>query len=102
MLQEANFLIFDANNPGRNITMKKLILVLFVAGLAVSCKKVQAGGNQGVLRLENDVERYDSHENRAALPEAAVATPSAPDTLATAPETGIMSDSVRVQTSQTR
>ncbi len=82
--------------------MKKLVLVLFVAGLAMSCKKVQAGGNQGVLRLEEGVDRYDAHENRAPLPAAETAAPSAVDTLATAPETGIISDSAGVQTSQTR
>jgi hypothetical protein len=82
--------------------MKKLVLVLFVAGLAMSCKEVQAGGNQGVLRLEKGADRYDSHENRAPLPETAVAAPVATDTLATAPESGIIGDSANVQTGQTR
>ncbi len=82
--------------------MKKLVLVLFVAGLAMSCKDVQAGGNQGVLRMEKGADRYDSHENRAPLPEAAVAAPTATDTLATAPESGIISDSANAQSSQTR
>ncbi|MDF0719651.1 hypothetical protein P0M11_06515 [Kaistella sp. PBT33-4] len=82
--------------------MKKLVLVLFFAGLAMSCKEVQAGGNQGVLRLEKGADRYDSHENRAPLPETAVAAPVATDTLATAPESGIIGDSANVQTGQTR
>ncbi len=82
--------------------MKKLVLVLFVAGLAMSCKDVQAGGNQGVLRMEEGVERYDSHENRAPLPQTAAAAPVATDTLATAPESGIISDSANAQTGQTR
>lgn len=50
--------------------MKKLVMVLAAAAFVVSCKKVAAGGNQGVLRMEEDGERYDTHETRAAQPEA--------------------------------
>lgn len=38
--------------------MKKIILVVAIAGLAASCHKVQAGGNKGVLKMEQGVERY--------------------------------------------
>ncbi|MBB4805611.1 outer membrane protein OmpA-like peptidoglycan-associated protein [Chryseobacterium defluvii] len=38
--------------------MRKLIICLAVASLAVSCKKIQAGGNKGTLKLEEGVERY--------------------------------------------
>lgn len=38
--------------------MKKLIIFLAVATVAVSCKKIQAGGNKNTLKLEEGVERY--------------------------------------------
>lgn len=38
--------------------MKKIILVVAIAGLAASCQKIQAGGNKGVLKMEEGVERY--------------------------------------------
>ncbi|ROH99900.1 hypothetical protein [Chryseobacterium daecheongense] len=38
--------------------MKKLIICLAVATVAVSCKKIQAGGNKNALKLEEGVERY--------------------------------------------
>lgn len=44
--------------------MKKIILTVAVAGLALSCQKVTKGGNHGVLKLEDGVERYDTHERR--------------------------------------
>lgn len=43
--------------------MKKLIICLAVATVAVSCKKIQAGGNKNTLKLEEGVERYsDDHQ----------------------------------------
>ena len=38
--------------------MKKVILGVAIAGLAMSCQKVQAGGNKGAMQLEEGVERY--------------------------------------------
>lgn len=38
--------------------MKKLIICLAVATVAVSCKKIQAGGNKNTLKLEEGVDRY--------------------------------------------
>jgi hypothetical protein len=38
--------------------MKKILLVVAFASAIVSCKKVQAGGNIGVLRLEEGTTRY--------------------------------------------
>lgn len=38
--------------------MKKLVICLAIATVAVSCKKIQAGGNKGALKLEEGVERY--------------------------------------------
>lgn len=38
--------------------MKKIILVFACASFVVSCKKIQAGGNKGVLKLEEGAERY--------------------------------------------
>ncbi len=42
--------------------MKKFILVIAVAGVAISCKKIQAGGNLGRLKLEEGTERYSDIE----------------------------------------
>ncbi|WBV61042.1 hypothetical protein PFY12_02715 [Chryseobacterium camelliae] len=38
--------------------MKKLVICLALATVAVSCKKIQAGGNKNTLKLEEGVERY--------------------------------------------
>jgi hypothetical protein len=70
--------------------MKKLIICLAIATVAVSCKKVSAGGNKNTLKLEEGVERYsddaqgggahghgheaaaaaEGHKEEAAKPEA--------------------------------
>ena len=42
--------------------MKKLIICLAIATVAVSCKKIQAGGNKNTLKLEEGVERYSDDE----------------------------------------
>lgn len=43
--------------------MKKLVICLAIATVAVSCKKVPQGGNRGALKLEEGVERYsDDHQ----------------------------------------
>lgn len=42
--------------------MKKFIICLAVATIAVSCKKIQAGGNKNTLKLEEGVERYSDDE----------------------------------------
>ncbi|WP_299179017.1 hypothetical protein [uncultured Chryseobacterium sp.] len=42
--------------------MRKLIICLAVATVAVSCKKVPDGGNKGTLKLEEGVERYSDDE----------------------------------------
>ena len=47
--------------------MKKVLLGLAVAAIALSCKKIPAGGNHGRLKLEDDVERYsDDHQEGGA------------------------------------
>ncbi|MET3036347.1 hypothetical protein ABXT08_09610 [Chryseobacterium sp. NRRL B-14859] len=54
--------------------MKKLIICLAIATVAVSCKKVAAGGNKNTLKLEEGIERYsddpqgggESHGHEAA------------------------------------
>jgi hypothetical protein len=38
--------------------MKKLVICLALATVAVSCKKIQAGGNKNTLKLEEGIERY--------------------------------------------
>jgi hypothetical protein len=40
------------------VDMKKIILVVAIAGVAASCQKIQAGGNKAVLKMEPGVERY--------------------------------------------
>ncbi|MCP1300311.1 hypothetical protein J2795_001180 [Chryseobacterium bernardetii] len=66
--------------------MKKLVICLAIATVAVSCKKVPQGGNRGTLKLEEGVERYSDdpqgeahgHEAGAAEhKEEAHATPEA-------------------------
>ena len=42
--------------------MKKLVICLALATVAVSCKKIQAGGNKSVIKLEEGVERYSDDE----------------------------------------
>lgn len=42
--------------------MRKLIICAAIASMAVSCKKVQAGGNKKVIKLEEGVERYSDDE----------------------------------------
>lgn len=59
--------------------MKKLIICLAIATVAVSCKKIQAGGNKNTLKLEEGVERYsDDHQggHDGHSPEPAHATPA--------------------------
>lgn len=61
--------------------MKKLVICLAIATVAVSCKKVAAGGNKNTLKLEEGVERYSDdpqgeghgHEAAAAHTEKATA-----------------------------
>ena len=40
------------------VDMKKIILAVAIAGLAISCQKIQAGGNKGALKMQDGVERY--------------------------------------------
>ncbi len=42
--------------------MKKLVICLALATVAVSCKKIQAGGNKDVIKLEEGVDRYSDDE----------------------------------------
>lgn len=38
--------------------MKKVIVVLALASVAIGCQKIAAGGNKGVLSIEEGTERY--------------------------------------------
>ena len=42
--------------------MKKIILGVALASLVISCKKIQAGSNKGVLKLDENTERYSDDE----------------------------------------
>lgn len=44
--------------------MKKAFLGFVVLAMVASCKKVPDGGNKNILKLEEGVERYDTHEER--------------------------------------
>jgi hypothetical protein len=50
--------------------MKKLILGVALASLVISCKKVQAGGNIGVLKMEEGTDRYSEEEMKDEKVEA--------------------------------
>ncbi|WP_034691213.1 hypothetical protein [Kaistella palustris] len=50
--------------------MKKIILGVALAGLLIGCKKVQAGGNLGVLKMEAGAERYSDDQMKEYKPEA--------------------------------
>ena len=65
--------------------MKKIILVFACASFVVSCQKIQAGGNKGVLKMEEGAERYsdDVKGTYVEAPSANVA------------ETAVAQDSVR-------
>ena len=47
--------------------MKKLVLGVALASFVISCKKIQAGSNHGVLKMEEGAEHYRDdvmkHEN---------------------------------------
>ena len=65
--------------------MKKIILVFACASFVVSCKKIQAGGNKGVLKMEEGAERY-SDDVKGTYVEAPAANVA---------ETAVAQDSVR-------
>lgn len=70
--------------------MKKLVICLAIATVAVSCKKVPQGGNRGTLKLEEGVERYSDDPQGGAHGHEAAAehkeeTPAQPE--AAAPKT---------------
>lgn len=44
--------------------MKKIVLGFAVLAMIIGCKKVPDGGNKNILKLEEGVERYDTHEER--------------------------------------
>ncbi|MBP1163711.1 hypothetical protein JOE44_000595 [Chryseobacterium sp. PvR013] len=54
--------------------MKKLVICLAIATVAVSCKKVPQGGNKGTLKLEEGVERYSDDSQGEAHGHEAAAT----------------------------
>lgn len=77
--------------------MKKVLVVLAFSAIAVSCKKVTAGGNTGVLRTSDEIERYDTHEVREAKDERAAMVNDSVNT-ATPETTLVASDSTAVAT----
>ena len=42
--------------------MKKIVLGIALASFAISCKKIQAGSNKGVIKMEQGGERYSDIE----------------------------------------
>ncbi len=47
--------------------MKKLVLGVAMMSLFVSCKKIQAGANHGVLKMEEGAERYSDDQMKDAV-----------------------------------
>ena len=84
--------------------MKKIILGVALASLVISCKKIQAGGNKGVLKLDENTERYSDDEIHGdGMPAAThhteeVSKDSAKITDAHA--TAVKSDSAKVETAE--
>lgn len=62
--------------------MKKLGLGIAIATLAISCQKVTEGGNQGVLRMQDGIDRYDNTETRGTATPEEVAMPATTDSVA--------------------
>lgn len=71
--------------------MKKLVICLAIATVAVSCKKVPQGGNKATLKLEEGVERYsdapqgEAHGHEAAAEHKEEAAPKTDSTAAAKP-----------------
>lgn len=83
--------------------MKKIILVFAFASFVVSCQKIQAGSNKGVLKLEEGAERY-TDDVQGSMSEVHVAAPvtetaKPQDSLRTAEvnEVTIKADSTKTQ-----
>lgn len=80
--------------------MKKIILGLALASFVVSCKKIQAGSNKGVIKMEEGAERYtDDHMHGepmgSKLPEAKHENDSAKAT--GLPAAAVKADSAKVE-----
>lgn len=60
--------------------MKKLLIGLSIAAVAVSCKKIPEGGNKGVLKMEEGVEHYADAERTSGHAEELNATTHAKET----------------------
>ena len=75
------------------VDMKKVILAVAIAGLAVSCQKIQAGSNKGVLKMEHGVERYSDD----VMSDEATAAVNAADAKKTAAMMSADSNKVSVQ-----
>ncbi|MEN2434840.1 OmpA family protein [Weeksellaceae bacterium A-14] len=58
--------------------MKKVLLGISIALLAVSCKKVADGSNKGRLKLETGVERYDDDAQGGSHASGTIADAHAP------------------------
>ena len=82
--------------------MKKIILGVALASLVISCKKIQAGGNKGVLKLDENTERYSDDEIHgdgmpAATHHAEEASKDSAETTETH-ATSVKTDSAKVKT----
>ena len=80
--------------------MKKVILVFALASFVVSCKKIQAGSNKGVLKMEEGADRYTedvqgSHVETPGATVEATATPQDSVRTAEVTEVKITADSTK-------
>lgn len=62
--------------------MKKLILGVALASFVISCKKVTAGGNVGVLKMEENADRYSEDEMKGGQTEVKETAVKADSTVA--------------------
>ena len=75
--------------------MKKVILVFALASFVVSCKKIQAGSNKGVLKMEEGADRYTEDVQTSAATVEATATPQDSVRTAEVTEVKITADSTK-------
>lgn len=84
--------------------MKKIILGVALASLVISCQKIQEGSNKGVLKLDENTERYSDDEIHGdGMPAATHHTEEVSKDSATTKEaqaTAVKSDSAKVETAE--
>jgi hypothetical protein len=79
--------------------MKKIVLVFTLASFVISCKKIPAGGNKGVLKLKDGIERYSDDQMKAPVfTEASVEIPKDSLQVSEVRNTNMKKDSAKTET----